>query len=412
VTVAWTGRAIAAVVAGLALGSTACSDLLGYDDLQFEDGAAPGDPRGRIATATGADDGGGADLPHVDVTQGDAGPRPREITGSDASVDASVDVTVPACAAKTCGSDQYCEPTTGACVCSPGFASNGSGGCASSPPGEPTTHSSAEVCAAWTNGHVLSDPNSWTPGPTECDPGTLSQAGVNDTLARLAMMRWLVGLAPVVERTADRAEYMACGAVASWNPPGTAANPHAPEPTAKCYTAQGAAGAGSANLGWGGRNPADAIDQFAEDSGNDTTFGHRRWILNPPLGAVGIGFYAGGGPYGSAQCLGIFDGSGSGPSPDWIAFPPPGFVPLPIATWTWSFHHKSGVATSMTVTRASDGMVLPMTTLPLNQGYGIYAVTAFRPKGWTPSAGESYAVRVEGATPTPIDYVVKPTACP
>lgn len=397
---------------GCVIALAGCSDLLGYDELGFESdqrnsaSAKPGSSSDGIdgGARGGERNDGGANL------EGNVGPRPRELVG-EAGAGPQVDAAVAACATSACGGNQYCEPSTGACICSPGFAANGSGGCASAPPGEPTTHSSAEVCAAWTRGHAVTDPAPWTPGAQECDPGTLSQAGVNDTLSRLAMMRWLVGLAPVVERSGERAQYMACGAVAAWNPPGTAANPHAPEPSAKCYTPQGAGGAGSSNLGWGGGTSADAIDQFAEDYGNDTTFGHRRWILNPPLGAVGIGFYRGGGPYGSAQCLGVFDGSGNGPSPDWISFPPTGFVPTQIAAWTWTFHHKSGAATAMTVTRGSDNAVLPMTLLPLVQGFGIYAVTAFRPQGWSVASGETYTVTVEGATPTPITYVVKPLGC-
>lgn len=408
-------RVIALVGAGATV-LAGCSNVLGYEDLSFDEnrtmpsgGPVRAEPPATVVGGAGAD-GGGFTEDGGPVTEllPDGGTRPREVTLDGSSVDA----TVGACANKTCGSNQFCEPTSGACVCSPGFVSNGSGACAAAPPGDPATHSSADVCASWKTGHTLSDSQPWTRGAQECDPGTLSQGGINDTLARLAMFRWMVGLAPVVENVAGRGDYMACGAVASWNPPGGSFNPHAPPPTAKCYTAAGAAGAGSANLGWGGRVPADAIDQFMEDSGNDTTFGHRRWIMNPPLGAVGIGFYAGGGPYGSAQCLGVFDSSGSGPSPAWVSFPPPGFVPIEAAAWAWSFHHQSGAATTMTVTRGSDGAVLPMTTLPLQAGYGSYAVTAFRPQGWAAAPGETYLVSVEGATPSPITYTVKPVSCP
>ena len=55
--------------------------------------------------------------------------------------------------------------------------------------------------------------------------------------------------------------------------------------------------------------------------GNDTTLGHRRWILHPPLGPIGIGFY------GDASCLGVFGMSGGGTSGDWYSYPPTGAVP-------------------------------------------------------------------------------------
>ena len=43
--------------------------------------------------------------------------------------------------------------------------------------------------------------------------------------------------------------------------------------------------------------------------------GHRRWLLNPPLNPVGMGFYQGGNNYGSAACIRVFSGGGAGPNP-------------------------------------------------------------------------------------------------
>ena len=405
-------RWLASATALLSVCAVGCGQMLGYDDVRFGEGQSENlgtsypTPATSVTTAGGSD-GGALGVPPLPAI-GDGGALPRELPPNDGGSESGA---LDRCSGVTCGAGARCEAATGKCVCSPGFVSSGSGTCESAPPGDPASHTEAQVCASWNQGHALTDPSPWTPGATECDPGTLSQKGIDDTLTRLAMFRYLVGLAPVVEAAGARATYMACGAVTAWNPPGTAANPHAPEPTAKCYSSAGAAGAGSANIGWGQRVPADAIDQFVEDLGNDTTFGHRRWVLNPPLGAVGIGYSAGGGPYGSSQCLGVFDGSGTGPSPEWLSFPPAGFVPLQAAGWTWTFHHKGGVATKMTVTRASDNATLPMMMLPLTQGFGVYGTAAFRAQGWSPAVGETYTVVVEGASPAPITYVVKPVGC-
>ena len=94
------------------------------------------------------------------------------------------------------------------------------------------------------------------------------------------------------------------------------------------------------NIAWG-NGPADSIDQFIEDDGNATTLGHRRWIVNPPLGPVGIGYWEGGGMYGSAECLAVFGSSGTSNVPPWVAVPNPGPVPLAITKWTWSFSSSS-----------------------------------------------------------------------
>ncbi len=317
------------------------------------------------------------------------------------------------CAQVQCGANAKCLDATGKCMCNPGFVSDGTGACVAAPAGDPSTHTQAEVCTRWKQGHVQTSATPWTAGAAQCDPGTLAPAAITDTLTRLALYRWMEGLAPVSDAPAQSVNDMACAAVASWNPPGTVPNPHAPPPSAKCYTAAGAQGAGTSNIAWGSGHPANAIDQFMEDRGNDTTFGHRRWIMNPPLGVVGIGYYAGGGTYGNAQCLGVFDQSGRGTAPEWLSFPPPGFSPTSVVGWTWTFHAKASTANAqMTVKRMSDGANLAMTKLTLQQGYGSYSTQAFRQSGWTPKDGEVYLVSVSGVAAQPITYEVKPVACP
>jgi hypothetical protein len=324
-------------------------------------------------------------------------------------VDAGADAA-PACKMITCGANASCNTATLRCECSSGFADSG-GGCKAIAPGDPRSHTQVDVCAQWKSGHISTTAGSgWTAGATQCDPGTLSNDAVRDVLVRINMFRWMVGLGPVSESTGQRTTYMAGAAVASWNPPGTAGNPHFPDPSAKCYTQLGAQGTSTSNLGWGNPTAADAVDQYMIDSGNEQTFGHRRWLMNPPLGRVGIGYYAGGGPYGSAQSLGVFDGSGSGPNPTWVSFPPPGFVPVAAASWDWTFHGPGGDRVQLTVKRQRDGVTMPMTRLPLSSGYGSYDVTGFRPQGWLPVAGETYDVSA-ATTGTPITYEVKPVVC-
>jgi hypothetical protein len=215
----------------------------------------------------------------------------------------------------------------------------------------------------------------------------------------------------VTESATQRTNAMAGAVLASWNPPGIVPNPHMPPPSAKCYTAAGLQGTSSSNLAWGSGSASGAVDQYMEDNGNDTTFGHRRWLMNPKLGQVGIGYYAGGGQYGEAQCMGVFDTSGTGPVPAWTSFPPPGFSPLEAARWAWTFHGAGGENAQMVVKRMSDNATLAMTRLPLSQGYGSYNVTAFRQRGWVPAVGQTYQVTVTGVAGAPISYEVKPADC-
>jgi len=147
-------------------------------------------------------------------------------------------------------------------------------------------------------------------------------------------------------------------------------------------------------------------------AGNASTLGHRRWIMNPPLGPVGIGYWEGGGMYGSAECLAVFGSSGTGPTPPWVAVPNPGFVPMPIATWAWTFHSSLGGTANATiaVTRASDNANLMVTRTTLSQGYGQDAVS-WRPMGWTPTAGETYKVTISGLSGGDVRYAVRPVTC-
>jgi hypothetical protein len=134
--------------------------------------------------------------------------------------------------------------------------------------------------------------------------------------------------------------------------------------------------------------------------------------MNPPLGPVGIGYWEGGGMYGSAQCLAVFGSSGQGPNPPWVAVPNQGYTPLVIAQWTWTFHGADpGIAdATIDVLRVDDNTPLAVDVLPLQQGFGQYAIS-WVPSGWQAQAGSTYRVTVGGLQGGDVTYDVKPTAC-
>lgn len=362
-----------------------CVGRLGGDPADGEvrpDGGAPLDAPGR--DTPGADV-PGEDTPGADVPSLDAGP------------------TDP-CASVTCGAGASCDPATGDCFCAPGFVDVG-GSCRAADPGDPVTRTSAEVCAMWAEGHRTTATASWAPGPMECDPGSMSRAALDDTLRRITMFRGLVGLPPVVDEAGRNAIDQACANLMYRN--GTI--DHFPPMSWRCYSAAGAMGASSSNLAYGTSGAADAIDLFIGDAGVPS-LGHRRWVLNDPLGVVGIGFA------GNSTCLGVFDSSGSGSRP-WTSWPNAGFAPFEGLDGgfgrgvLWSFHSRSmslGSAT-VTVTRVSDGAPLAVTVSHPPGGYGPDTV-AWQPMGWTPAAGQRYRVTVS-AGGTDITYEVELVAC-
>jgi hypothetical protein len=249
-------------------------------------------------------------------------------------------------------------------------------------------------------------------GATMCDPGSMSRDAIDDALRRLNMYRWLVGMTPVTDDATLNANDQQCSLMEhleGW-PGASNPDPHHPSSSWACYTAEGAGAAGSSNISWGTRSAPDAVDNWMSDFGNDTTLGHRRWILHPPLGPIGIGFY------GDASCLGVFGMSGGGTSGEWYAYPPPGAVPEGVTRNAWSWHTTRYDVTNatVTVTRMSDGMNLAVRMLTLLQGFGDTTVGWF-PSGWMATAGETYHVSIGGLTGgsgTTVDYSVRVIACP
>ncbi|MCW5790330.1 MAG: hypothetical protein KIT72_07910 [Polyangiaceae bacterium] len=312
------------------------------------------------------------------------------------------------CDGVSCGSDQYCDPSDAQCHCLPGWTASG-GSCTPNLPGDPLAHTEAQVCDMWRWGQTVTDSSPWTSGGSQCDPGTLSRAGLNDTVRRLNMFRWLVGLGPTADEASRNETNRWCAVLASWNPPGTVPDAHHPPPGSTCYTETGLAGTSSSNLAWGSGHPANAIDQFVEDWGVPS-LGHRRWIFNPPLGPVGIGYYGGGGSYGNAQCLGVFSSSFSFPSPQWTSWPPPGYSPSAAFRWPWSFHYRGSLSgATVRVVRDSDGQEMSVTTENLTGGYGSYTTLSISISP-APSVSETYTVTVTTSSEV-ITYPLRPVSC-
>jgi len=364
---------------------------------------------GELVSSTARTPGGdGGPVVMIDLAGRDLGPGVDGGMGVDlgGGVDAGPRVDLgpsDPCAAVSCGAGARCDAATRACVCSPGFTDTG-GACVAAVPGDPSGRTQADMCARWNADRVDRAASAWTAGSTMCDPGSVPADAIDDTLRRVNVYRWLSGLGPVTEDVGQRAADQDCAHMMSVN--GTLN--HFPPASFTCYTAAGAAGAGSSNLSLGVGSAAGGVDLFMDDSGVDS-LGHRRWILNGPLGAVGIGFSAGS---RGASCLGVFDSSASN-TRMWTAYPNEGFAPVENARAAmWSFHSNAlslGAAT-VSVVRISDGAALTVTVSHPADGYGPRTV-AFSPSGWTPTAGERYRVTVSGTSAGDISYEVALVSC-
>ena len=339
-------------------------------------------------------DSGAADASRTDTGVADTGVRDTGVA------DTGVRDTGPGgpCARVTCGAGETCAAATGDCVCAPGFISSGTG-CVAPAPGDPAGRSSATMCAIWSAGHEENAGSGWTPGATTCDLGALNAETIPDTLRRLSMFRDLCGLGPVTDIPSQQAGEQACAVM--MNAEGRL--DHAPATSFACYTAEGAAAAGRSNLALGVSTPASAIDLYVGDE-RVASLGHRRWALNFRLGRVSIGYA------GRAQCLGVFDTSGTS-TRSWTSWPNPGPTPRAAIPSVWSYLSTGSVSgASVRVTRVSDGMDMPVTTAIPTAGYGAAAV-AFTPTGWSAASGETYRVEITGLSSGVVSYEVSPVDC-
>lgn len=366
---------------------------------------APGEGTGRDAGTPTAD--GGPWVP-----RGDGGPGTDAGRGGDAGTPASdggpaeTDAgPTGACVGVTCPTNARCDSATGDCVCREGFVDNGSG-CEAPPAGDPATRSTDEVCAQWRDGHVENARPAWIDDGTECGPGTMPEEAIADTVRRTNLFRWLTGLPPVIHNEGTHDAMMECAAMMSAN----GGLSHDPPMSWACWTAEGAAAAGRANIAWGYTSPASAIDGYMADS-RTPSLGHRRWILSRNLGAIGIGFSAVGGRPG--QCLGIVGGGGTSSDRAWSAYPNPGPAPIETTRDAWSFQAytvRMGSDTSARVVRASDGTELPVTT-DLTGGFGPPPTLSITADGWSATVGETYRVTITNLADGDITYEVEPVGC-
>ena len=176
-----------------------------------------------------------------------------------------------------------------------------------------------------------SDPSTiaWTGDEPSCEPGTVPLATKDKITMRLAYYRKAAGLnnevmeGLVKSEKAQRAALM-MHANGSLN--------HSPPNSWKCFTEDGKQAAENSLLT--STSNASAIDSYIRDRGVENgPVGHRRWLLWPRLQEIGIGNTS------RYNALWVLGNAGKAPidAPEFIAWPPQGFVPKPLVFARWSF---------------------------------------------------------------------------
>jgi uncharacterized protein YkwD len=212
----------------------------------------------------------------------------------------------------------------------------------------------------------------WTGSHSNCNPGSTGQNFRDAVLQRINYFRAMAGVpAGVAFSEESNRKAQAAALMMSVNRKLS----HDPTTDWLCYSTDGDAGAGSSNLylgvyGW------NAITGYMKDPGTGNSFvGHRRWILYPQTQVMGTGDIPPTTSYSPANALLVFDeahmwGIRPPTRDEFVAWPPPGYVPYQVVFPKWSFSYPAGDFIQATVTMSSNGVNLPLTKYTVVNGYG------------------------------------------
>jgi hypothetical protein len=203
----------------------------------------------------------------------------------------------------------------------------------------------------------------WTGNTSSCNPGGISPTFEADTLQLINFYRTMAGLPGEVIFHSIKNEKGQEGAL-MMHANGRLAHSGWTNSDA-CYTADGAEALSKSNLSLGAVGPR-GVELMMEDSIPIPVYlGHRRLILYPPQIEMGMGATS---QYFALWVLGAF--GVRPPSPEWVSWPPSGYVPHQIVYPAWSFSAPGAGYSGASVTVRKNGEVIPTTATVLANGYG------------------------------------------
>ncbi|MGB8169273.1 MAG: CAP domain-containing protein, partial [Chthoniobacteraceae bacterium] len=184
---------------------------------------------------------------------------------------------------------------------------------------------------------------------------------------------------------------------------------HAPPTTWTYYTGDGADAAGHSNIFLGSFGPA-AVTGYIEDFGSpNASAGHRRWILYPQTRKMGSGDIPPTDAYESANALWVATPDYGTTRPavrdEFVAWPPPGFVPYSLVFPRWSFTYPGADFSNATVTMQRGGANVAVAIENRGPGAGEASLVwtwdhlnsnAEMPPGPPPAADTAVQVAVNG----------------
>lgn len=241
-------------------------------------------------------------------------------------------------------------------------------------------------------GSVLTS-SGWTGNISSCDPGTIPQSAHDLVMKKINYYRRIVGLN--YNCTSDTSKYTMCQQAALIMEANNALS-HFPPSTWLCYTTGGHTGAGNSNLGLGTHTVNAINGMMADDGAGNESVGHRRWILHSTKTLFSDG------STNNASALWVFIPGTNTQVPEYIAFPPKGYVPRDIIPNRWSFGIPNANFNAATVTMTGPSGPVTLTVNPVQNGYGDNTLV-WEPVGVITYSNNdlTYTVTINGITGAP-----------
>lgn len=243
-------------------------------------------------------------------------------------------------------------------------------------------------------GSALSDPG-WTGNEMGCEAGTAPQSTHDKVIKRINYFRKLAGLND--NTTLDASKFpMYQEAALMMNANNQLS--HTPPNNWTCWTQSGFDGAKTSNLSLGSHS-VNAVTSFMMDNGsNNTSVGHRRWILHSAKTQFSYGTTD---ATMSLGCIGTAGGNTK--IPEFIAYPVKGFMPQGLVFARWSFGiPKADFANASVSVKGPSGNITLAIVSSDDNGYGDNTIV-WEPVGIvTNSAADvTYTVTVSGVQNAP-----------
>ena len=211
----------------------------------------------------------------------------------------------------------------------------------------------------------------WNGNHRTCDEGTTSQNFRDEVARRINYFREMAGV-PANIALDDELNSNAQKAALMMSANSTLS--HTPPSTWDCFTDEGSLGASKSNLGLGSFGWT-SIDRYMRDQGDgNSAVGHRRWIIFPKTVLMGAGNIPPTNNFRETNALWVIGDSFSTPRPEtrdeFVAWPPPGFVPYQTVYPRWSFSFPDADFSSVTVSMQQNGKTVQISVAPIATGFG------------------------------------------